>query len=381
MPGGTRSFEIARRLVGAGHQVEMVTSWRNPTKNKGWFITKENGIRVHWLPVPYSNFMGYRGRISAFIKFAVKASTRASELKGDIIYATSTPLTIVLPGFYASRANRIPMVFEVRDLWPAVPIAIGALRSWPAIMTANKLERFAYNRAARIVALTPTMRDYISGKDVSLEKIAVVSNGASIVPFQPLDMDDASKPFTLLYCGSIGPSHGVDYLRLLAKAIKNKGYPIHIKVAGDGKDRPKIEKKAAENNTLNSTISFIGQVKKSEVPELYSSAHASLMTFDTLEILYRHSVQNKFFDSLAAGRPIFANYRGWSTELAEQEDIGVILPAHVYDEAAEIIWNRLNMKTWMKTASAKARRLAESRFSFDVLAGKVESILLETVGD
>ena len=66
MSGSTRSFEIGRRLAAAGHTIDMVTSWREPSKVRGWYCSDVEGMRVHWLPVPYSNRMRYPVRIGAF---------------------------------------------------------------------------------------------------------------------------------------------------------------------------------------------------------------------------------------------------------------------------------------------------------------------------
>src|SRR5690606_349402 len=109
MSGGTRSYEMARRLVAAGHEVHMVTSWRNDdSRSTSWFTTEESGIQVHWLPVPYSNHMSYRERISAFASFAFRSMTKAKELGGEVIFATSTPLTIAIPAVFAARHKKIP---------------------------------------------------------------------------------------------------------------------------------------------------------------------------------------------------------------------------------------------------------------------------------
>src|SRR5699024_5606020 len=97
MAGGTRSYEMARRLVAWGHEVHMVTSWREPTDKHGWFTSVEAGIQVHWLPLPYGNYMGYRERIQAFLLFAWKAARKAASIPADVIFATSTPLTIAIP--------------------------------------------------------------------------------------------------------------------------------------------------------------------------------------------------------------------------------------------------------------------------------------------
>jgi hypothetical protein len=138
MSGGTRSYEMARRLVKMGHDVHMVTSYREETNHTDWFTTIEDGITVHWLPLLYSNKMNYTQRIKAFVNFAVKSSIKAVSMKADIIFATSTPLTIAIPAVIASKRQKIPLVFEVRDLWPELPIAMGALKNPIARFLAKK---------------------------------------------------------------------------------------------------------------------------------------------------------------------------------------------------------------------------------------------------
>ena len=132
MPGIVRSYEMARRLVAMGHEVHMVTTDQRldaeAAKRPAWRVTNEAGIHVHWTAVPYDNTQAYGDRLRAFLTFAWRAARKAIELRGDVIFATSTPLTIAIPALLATWRTRRPLVFEVRDLWPAVPIAIGAIR-------------------------------------------------------------------------------------------------------------------------------------------------------------------------------------------------------------------------------------------------------------
>ena len=161
MSGGTRSYEMARRLASAGHEVEIITSCRDSNSTTGWHTTLEQGVTVHWYPVPYSNTMGFFRRIKAFIQFAIVSSRKAASIKTDVIFATSTPLTIVLPGLYAKWRQKVPMVFEVRDMWPAVPIAMGILTNPILVKIAKWLEKLAYHQSQHIVALAPGMRNDI----------------------------------------------------------------------------------------------------------------------------------------------------------------------------------------------------------------------------
>src|SRR5680860_1523682 len=92
MPGGTRSYEMARRLVAWGHEVHMITSDRSRDRGD-WCVTDENGIQVHWLPVAYSNTMDFQKRLQAFLRFAAKAARRAATIDCDVVFATSTPVS------------------------------------------------------------------------------------------------------------------------------------------------------------------------------------------------------------------------------------------------------------------------------------------------
>lgn len=384
MVGASRSYYMARRLTSLGHEVNVVTSWRDAGKKAGWFETEEEGVRVHWLPVRYTNSMGATRRIHAFLDFAVKSTVRAARIQADVVFATSTPLTISIPGAIAAYCQKCPFVFETRDLWPDVPIALGYLRNPIARFMARGLERFSYAAAESIVALTPTMRDYLSGKGVPLESIFVVSNGADLASFPASSVIESHAPeeareMLLLYCGSLGPAHGPAYLLGLAREIARRGIPIRIVVVGDGGMKEELVGRARTDGSLDKTISFVGAVPQREVADFYRRAAASIMTMAPCELLYRHSVQNKFFDSLAASTPVFSNYRGWSMELAEQESVGVVLPQDDFAAAVDLLQWKLGDREWLESARSRARALAEHYFGWDNLGSALSGLLVAAV--
>ena len=77
MPGGTRSYEFSKKLIEMGHEVEMITTYRDTFTSKKWFKTKSNGISINWLPLQYSNNMNFFNRMMVFFTFAWKAYFRA----------------------------------------------------------------------------------------------------------------------------------------------------------------------------------------------------------------------------------------------------------------------------------------------------------------
>jgi len=188
MSGGTRSYEMARRLVKEGHEVHVITSNRDggSTGKSRWYQTIEEGIHVHWLQNIYSNKMGYVERIKSFLRFAVLAANKTASIPVDVVFATSTPLTIAISGVYASKKHRVPMVFEVRDLWPEVPIAIGAIKNPIIKKLARRLESFAYKNSHRIIALSPGMKEGIARTGFPSNKISVIPNSCDFDIFKPL---------------------------------------------------------------------------------------------------------------------------------------------------------------------------------------------------
>ena len=389
MSGPMRSYELARRLVAKGHTVNMLTTRRGGGSGNAWTKSIEDGIEVHWLPVPYSNTMGLLDRFRAFMRFAIAASRKAASLQSDIIYATSTPLTVVLPAAYASSRRGVPFVFEVRDIWPDVPVAMGLIRNRLLISAAQKLELFAYKRAASIVVLAPTMASVIQAKGVTLDKISAIPNGADpgrfagSTQFSTSGSGDSQKQpgrqRVLLYCGSLGPAHEPGYLVSLAEAFLGGNEDVRIDVVGEGKMLDDLVDRASRSGCLDKTIRFLGSASQSELPGLYAKANATIMTMADCELLYRHSVQNKFFESLAAGLPVFANYRGWASQVAEDAGAGLILPRQDPATAARMLSERIWDDDWCNTCSVAARSLIHSKFNFDLLADELEAVLTEAL--
>lgn len=391
MPGGTRSYELARRLVARGHQVEMITSHRDPAAphRDGWYQTEESGIRVHWLPVPYSNRMVYRDRLKAFAHFALVAGRRAASLGGDVVYATSTPLTIAIPGLYASRRLRVPLVFEVRDLWPRVPIALGALRSPLTIAAARRLERLAYLRSVRVVALSPEMRAGVVDAGCPASRVSVIPNGCDLDLFEVgPELGIAlraryewlqDRPL-VVYIGTLGQVNGVGYLVRLAAETRRLDPAVRFLVIGEGREEEEVRRLATALGVLDRNFFMMPRIPKVDVPAWLSAADiATSVVIDRRE-LWANSA-NKVFDALAAGRPVAINHGGWLADLLQETGAGIVLDRRDISIAAAELTRALSDRRWLERAGVAAREAARSRFDRDRLATELESVLLEAVAN
>ena len=383
VPGSIRSHEMARRFVERGHEVNLITADRLAPPGSGWRVSTEAGIRVHWLPVPYSNDMSAQERVRAFYKFAYGAARKANAIKADVIFATSTPLTIALPAVWASKRQKVPMVFEIRDLWPELPIAMGALKGRPAIAAAEWLERFAYRNAAHVVALSPGMKDGVVRTGYPAERVHVVPNSSDLALFDvPASVGEAyraqnawlgDRPL-IVYIGTLGQINGVTYLADLAAKVRAEAPEVRFAVIGGGQTEELIRNRAQELGVLNETFFMPGKVPKNQVPAILSAATFASSLFIDLKEMWDNSA-NKFFDGLAAGRPVMINYGGWQADILRETGAGLVLHPHDMDAAKDALLRALRDEAWLKDAGEKAHKLARDRFARDVLAEKLVGVL------
>ncbi len=358
--GGTRSYEFARRFVASGHRVRMVTA--------GEGASTVDGIDVVGVPGAYSDYMSAtastdRDRMVAFGRFAAGAT--AAALRGprpDVIYATSPPLTIAAPALAAVARWRAPLVFEVRDLWPEAPIQMGALSNPRLQRQARSLERQAYQRARRVIALSPGIRDGVIGAGVPAGKVVLVPNASDLDLFRP---SPPPERFLVSYFGTMGEANDLTLAIEAARLLPDMPFVL----MGDGKRRAELERSAPPN------VEFPGPASsKEEVAALAARSGACLTFFKDVPVLATNS-PNKLFDTFAAGRPAIVNMDGWMRQLVEDNDAGLYV-RDAADLVQKLAWLRAHPEE-VSRMGRNGRDLAEREFDRDLLAGRVLDVLEE----
>jgi glycosyltransferase involved in cell wall biosynthesis len=361
--GGTRSYEFARRFVARGHRVRMVTA--------GEGASSVDGIDVVGVPGAYSDYMSAtaatdRDRMLAFGRFAAGAT--AAALRGsrpDVIYATSPPLTIAVPALAAAARWRAPLVFEVRDLWPEAPIQMGALSNPRLQAQARSLERQAYRRARRVIALSPGIREGVIASGVPEGKVVLVPNASDLDLFRPSPPPPADERFVVSYFGTMGEANDLTLAIEAARLLPDMSFVL----MGDGKRRAELERTAPPN------VEFPGPAASKEaVAALAARSGACLTLFKDVPVLATNS-PNKLFDTFAAGRPAIVNMDGWMRELVEDNDAGLYV-RDAAELAQKLAWLRAHPEE-VSRMGRNGRDLAEREFDRDLLAGRVLQVLEE----
>jgi glycosyltransferase involved in cell wall biosynthesis len=390
----TRSYELARRLVERGHRVTIVSrdtrrlEAGRESAPEGRLVAREqvDGIDVLYLNIPYANRYATPVRLASFAAFTVAASVAgALERRPDVVFASSTPLTIGIAGLATARAKRAPFVFEIRDLWPAVPVALGALKAKPAIGTAEWLERRLYEGAERIVVLSEGSREELRRRGIPDEKLVFIPNAADLDVFKPGVVDEQFRArhgfegrFLALYAGAMGRANGLDQLVDAASALRRWGDSrVTIVALGDGGERPRLEERARELGLDN--LLFLPAVPKDELAGIIGAADVTLTIFAPHPILETNS-PNKFFDSLAAGKPVVVNLGGWLRGLAEEHEAGVWVPAGNAESLAGALSALAANPERVEQMGQNARLLAEREFGRDEMADRLARTLEEAAG-
>lgn len=374
--GGTRSYYLAKGLVAAGVEVDLVTAHAEPFYD----FKIIDGIRVHYLPVNYQQEFGFLKRIFAFWLFAWKAKNLIKKLpRPDFLYISSTPLTTGWIGLWAKRNLALPYIFEVRDLWPDAPIQVGVIQSPILKKLLFRFEKKIYRHALKIVALSPGIAESIREKSPD-SQVSIIPNFADTDFFQPTAKKSETtihslglnSAFTIAYAGAIGKVNAVDELLMLAEMAVSEGLDYQFVVMGKGTGLKSLQDKVKIKKLKNFTILPFGN--KEKVRDLLSVADMAFVSFAHLPVLKTNS-PNKFFDAIAAGKSVLVNHKGWVYQMVKNHNLGIYFNPSAPEESFEKLKALSENPRLLAQYQKNARELAEKYFCHQIAVQKLLAVL------
>lgn len=383
---GTRSYELALRLIARGHSLTMVTGvhpgggYQLCGSPEGCLRRGSiDGISVIQIELPYSNHDGLVRRALTFLRFAWHSLGIALKEPTDLVFATSTPLTAAIPGIFAKVFRRKPFVFEVRDLWPELPKAMGVVRNPLVLWGLAVLEWMAYKSANGLVGLSPGIVEGIQRINRHKKPVVLISNASDTERFRPGTSDAmAGAPMIAVFAGAHGQANGLDAILDAAEVLRQRGRrDIRIRLIGDGKLKPLLVDRARARRLDN--CEFVDPMPKAQLAEALGQADVGLMLLANIPAFYNGTSPNKFFDYLAAGLPVINNYPGWLAELIQANDCGIPVEPENPDALADALLWMADHPDERARMGGNGRRLAESTFSRDQL-GNTFVEFLESIG-
>lgn len=173
----------------------------------------------------------------------------------------------------------------------------------------------------------------------------------------------------LLYAGTLGNVNGIGYVVELAKRTLDKDADLWYYIVGGGKEKEILIKKARKEGVLNKNLFFFDPVCKNDLPYLYSICTVGSSFVIDIPALWDNSA-NKYFDTLAAHKPMVINHQGWQARDIEQNNFGYVLPPVVTEQAAIDFVRYMNDADLLKVQGDNAYRNAVEKYSLEVAVSK-----------
>ena len=378
---GIRSYGMSRCLIDRGHEVTLIcgsylgsdTGLVGPF-TKGQRRGVVDGIDVIELELAYANTDGFLKRARTFFKYVLRGLKLVFTERYDLVFASTTPLTAGIPGIVARWFRNKPFIFEVRDLWPELPKAMGVITNPFILSLLSMLEWVSYHSAHHVIALSPGIAKGIEKRGISWDKISLVPNGCDLDIFdtevkawRPDTISDTD--LLVLYAGTHGIANGLDSVLDAASELSSRGrHEIKFLFLGQGKLKKSLIDRAIGEGLDN--VVFHEPVDKKRLAGLMSSTDVGLQILANIPVFYYGTSPNKFFDYISAGVPVLNNYPGWLAELINDNGCGFSVPPEDSIAFADVLEKAAGNRQDLKVKGSRARALAIEKFDRKILASR-----------
>ncbi len=380
--GGTRSYDVAKYMVKAGHQVHMITGIYDTSgfKPLPWYklFHRESidGIDVTICNILSSNKFSALKRTLGYLWFAILATVAALRVrKPDLVFATSTPLTVGIPGYISARLKRAPFVFEVRDIWPESFIRSGWVTGKEfSIRLMGWLEVFCYNKAAKIFVVSPGFEKRLIERGLGPEKLKTILLGGDGNLFRDIKPNyDFLEKYHLrgktiaIFTGAHGKSNGLYYVLDAAEKSLNRSDIAYVLI-GDGYEKQRLIQ-TAKNKGLDNVV-FAEPVPKDELAIILAVCHIGLMILRYIGEP-RPVTPNKIFDYMFVGIPSLVNFEGSTIDMVSTDGSGLYVDPTDPQDLAEKVRMLADNPQMREEMGHKGRKAAWEKYDRRIVADQL----------
>lgn len=377
---GTRSYEMAKKLVARGHDVTMVCGSYVGSNIELQTVFKKavrrgriDSIDIIEFELPYSNKQSFMKRARIFISYAFKSTRLVFTEEYDMVFATTTPLTAGIPGIFARWFKAKPFIFEVRDLWPELPREMGVIKNPIILGLMSILEWVSYKSANALIGLSPGIKQGIERLNIAKENVRLIPNGCDLTIFNSTDKtiwlpDGIEKgDFIAIYTGTHGMANGLDAVIDVAEELKSRNRnDIKFVLVGQGKLKQQLIEQANAKQLDN--IIFNDPVNKQKLSQLMRGADVGLQLLANIPAFYYGTSPNKFFDYISAGLPVLNNYPGWLKDMINETGCGIAIDPESSQDFADALEKMADHRDILPEMSVAALTLAKDQFDRDKLS-------------
>jgi colanic acid biosynthesis glycosyl transferase WcaI len=387
-PTGEVMTSIVTELAQRGHRLHVVTAlpwYQGHRVEEGWtgqWVRTDEAdfgwiTRLHPFPTDKSNIPARALAFGGFTALTMLAGLRP-RLRPDAVLVMSPPLILGISGWLLARRWRVPMVFNIQDVFPDVAIEVGAITSPKVIAVARWLERFLYRRSDAVTVLSDDLRANLATKLARHrpDRVEVIPNFVDTDRVRPLPSRNAYRDefglgdrVVVMYAGNLGFSQSVDLLLDAAVDLRSDRDVVFV-INGGGSARARLVERA---KGLDNVV-FVGMQPKERLAEVLAAA--DIHTVLLKQGLARSSVPSKLYSILASGRPCVASV-DMGTEVArtlESADAGVAVPPDDAEAFTKAVRRLVADAAERERMGANGRRFVEHWLSAAAVAERYEEL-------
>lgn len=343
-------------------------------------IRNENGVTVVRTRIFLSAKKNAVSRLAHYLSFIVSSLfARKKIAKPDIIFASSPPLFVALIGVIFKKLWRVPLITDIRDVWPQSVESVGMIKNKRMLKQGERLAHYVYHNSTHISVTSPGIQKNLGR--VPGEKITVLPNGAELELFHPKVKSEQMRrrwnlgsKFIALYTGNLGLAQLPEVLVKAAELLKNEP-DIMFLIVGAGVLSEKLRAQAQQKNLTN--IIFTGPRPRSEMPFFVAASDVCIIPYKKSET-FRNTLPSKMFDYMAGGKPIIINLAGEAGELIQEAKCGLVVKEENARAMADGLQKLKENKALCKEMGQAGRAFVEKNYRRESVAENLEDLLKKT---
>ncbi|MFA6175751.1 MAG: glycosyltransferase family 4 protein [Phycisphaerae bacterium] len=370
---------FAKALRDRGHQVQVLTGFPNYPGGKIYdgykvrFLQREtlDGIPIIRVPLYPSHDRSSVGRILSYISLSLSQAAIGPFAvdKADVAYVSQGPATIGLPSVIHKVFRKIPFVYNIQDLWPDSLLSTGMFNNKLGLKMIHAWCNFIYKRAARIVAISPGVRQTLIERGISPDRIEVIYNWCDDSLIYRGNPDSNLKKqlgmqdkFNIVFAGNMGKAQAMDSVIDAAEIISRTNSNIQFVFIGSGVEVDSLKQKVKQLSLTN--VVFHGRKPVSEIGPILRLADVLLVHLRD-DPLFRITVPSKTQAYLAIGKPILMGVNGDAADLIKNAQAGICCEPQNPDSIASAVGHLYNMsRADLEQLGANAMNYYDNNLSF-----------------
>jgi len=315
--GAVRLASFARELRALGHEVAVVAPAAATHQAEDGVMRVEVARRKRGA---FENAL-YQARLRRALR---EGARRALEgFDAQVVVVSSPPPLAALSGADVARERGLPLVVDLRDLWPEVLVEAGVVSRWsPATLALRLVERKLLRACVAVTTVSSGKLDKLATR--TSRPVVLVRNGVDAAWCEgghEYAGGGGSVPFEVLYAGNLGRAQDIGLLAsVVGEAPSSEGPPLRATIVGEGELRDEVE---GLSRASGGRVELHAPESREAIRDRLAACGCAFVSLRSSALA--DSVPSKLLEAMARGVPVVAAVSGEAATLVVESGGGVVV--------------------------------------------------------